>query len=123
MNNNKFICEECFKSHNKTSGLIEVAACADSNVGYGQCCVKKICIQSCEFKCVLCSKISNNATDMKKIYPSSILNELKLTRDQIFVCNHCEMTLEFKNKYQNSAPHPAKIWYGISSNEWLGRYG
>jgi hypothetical protein len=44
------ICDDC----NSYGKLIDIPACADSDVGYGNCCYKNICVNDCVWKCSLC---------------------------------------------------------------------
>ena len=43
-------CDDC----NSYGTLIYTSACADSEVGYGQCCYKYVCVNNCVWKCSLC---------------------------------------------------------------------
>lgn len=138
----KFICEECYKIHERHEDLQESYACADSDVGYGVCCTKFICNESCEFKCIICNNNFDQAKKMKKIISINKnidfnLDNLSKHRERIFVCKLCLRKYENKDSILEDniiltlLPYDedeelelrnAKVWFGISSKEWLARY-
>ena len=59
---NKLIgkCDECFNE----GRLRKAPACADTDVGYGDCCLKYICYRKCFWKCTVCLKENSNSEDV-----------------------------------------------------------
>ena len=78
-----------------------VNCCADGVCGYGSgfCCKKLVCKKGCNFK-LKCNHIC-------KVYPLQLEEEsIKLNCN---ICNHSE--------------YRELMWYGISIEEWMYRYG
>lgn len=115
-------CEECYGSYPSAEYLEEISACADSEVGYSNCCYKYVCRNGCTFKCSQCLQIFNDVEMMFKRNYQPTHNicgkELFDLRDQIFICQTC---VEKENIPKDDI-EPAKLWYGISNEEWMRRY-
>ncbi len=102
-------CEECGK-HNI---LCEEYACADD------CCTKYVCYDSCDFKCVKCEKNYVSNKDIY-IYPQDNKQNDNCVKPKVifnkqFICKNC---IDNNNTYQK-----AEIWFGLSMEEYIRRYG
>ncbi|XWV25227.1 putative ORFan [Tupanvirus deep ocean] len=132
MNTKKYYCDECYACHNNEKDLIEMPACADSDVGYGGCCYKSICVDDCQFKCIICGHTYTDAKKMHKIRDSVLdfiskehygqdYELLSENRDKIFICDGC--TKSGVSFYDTDQLERVELWWGISNDEWLNRYG
>jgi hypothetical protein len=123
-----YYCDECHERYPNQENLMEVPACADSDVGYGGCCYKNVCENGCKFVCSLCSYQTNNAEETYKISISALgldidmFDEEKLyeNKDKLFICHNCSISSACP--YDDSELCTSCIWYGISSEEWMRRY-
>ncbi|XWV26486.1 putative orfan [Tupanvirus soda lake] len=131
MNTKNYYCDECFMCHNNEKDLVEMPACAESDVGYGGCCYKNICVDGCQFKCITCSCVYTDAKEMYKICDSYLdfinkdhqeQNQENFfnNRDKIFVCDSCANS-GFCS-FDMDQLENVELWWGISNNEWLSRY-
>lgn len=101
-------CEDCGKEMS-ISEIHEEDACADGLVGYGPCCMKYICTRCLE----------TGETDCNKCCDIVNLEDAYRLEDKI-VCKNCYENMGNPKNYNSH--YGARIWYGISAEEWNRRY-
>lgn len=111
-------CQEC----GRVNFLEKTDACAD---GYG-CCTKKICYNECIYTCGICHMIFHNSEDIYVIDTNNNEDDnkeecgnekIKIEQTSKFICNACN---DKQNNIYTSRP---KIWYGMSVEEYIEKYG
>lgn len=135
----KDLCEEC----GRENFLQKTEACADD----WECCTKKICYNKCIYVCDVCNTTFHDSGDIYIIDNDESDDEKTTTDQELFFesDSECESECDCENgckEMENGEKHTSKficnacngkkdniyasrpkIWYGMSVDEYIKKYG